>query len=131
MDGMKKTEMTFYEQMAPALSALLNDGERLQAPVYGSMRRRRDYVFGYFGLTDDALLIALLEGSSKRLCGGRRILLHDIHGVNVKKSLLPLLYKIRLELADGSVIQLRLSRKVLGFDTQQEHLNRFLSKIQK
>lgn len=128
---MKKAEMTFYEQMVPALSALLTDGERLQAPVYGSMRRKRDYVFGYLGLTDDALLIALLEGSSKRLCGGRRVLLRDIRGVKVKKSLLPLLYHLRLELADGSAIQLRLSRKVLGFDTQQEHLSSFLSKIQK
>ena len=61
--------MTFCEQMIPALSALLEPGETLQAPVYGGILHRRSCTYGYFGLTDQALLVALLQGSTKAIAG--------------------------------------------------------------
>ena len=43
--------MTFYEQMVPALSILLEIGETLKAPIYGTLlQKKRNYTFGYLGL---------------------------------------------------------------------------------
>ena len=42
--------MTFYEQMVPALSILLEIGETLKAPIYGTLlQKKRNYTFGYLG----------------------------------------------------------------------------------
>lgn len=43
--------MTFYEQMVPLLSNLLEIGETLKAPIYGTLlQKKRNYTFGYLGL---------------------------------------------------------------------------------
>ena len=36
------TEMTFYEQMVPALSILLEIGETLKAPIYGTLLQKNE-----------------------------------------------------------------------------------------
>lgn len=123
--------MTFYEQMVPALSTLLEKDETLKVPIYGTLLRKRDHDFGYFGLTDTALLIALLQGDSKKLTGYSRIPLNSIRQAKVKKSLIPLQYKLYLNLAEGTTVKIRVSKKVYGFATQEENLNAFLSQIQR
>ncbi len=65
--------MTFCEQMVPALSALLEKGETLKAPVYGTLLQKRNYTFGYLGFTEHALLVSLLQGDSQKLKGTSRI----------------------------------------------------------
>ena len=37
--------MTFYEQMVPALSILLEIGETLKAPIYGHTTKNENYTF--------------------------------------------------------------------------------------
>ena len=62
--------MTFYEQMVPLLSNLLEIGETLKAPIYGTLlQKKRNYTFGYLGLSESALLVSLLQGDSKKLKG--------------------------------------------------------------
>ena len=36
------TEMTFYEQMVPLLSNLLEIGETLKAPIYGTLLQKNE-----------------------------------------------------------------------------------------
>ena len=65
--------MTFYEQMVPALSILLEIGETLKAPIYGTLlQKKRNYTFGYLGLSESALLVSLLQGDSKKLKGSSK-----------------------------------------------------------
>lgn len=124
------TEMTFYEQMIPALSALLEKGETLQAPIYGTLFRKRNHDFAYFGLTDTALLIALLQGDSKNVYENSRISWCRIQRAKVRKSWIPFMYVIRIELTDGATIKIRAAKKVYGFATQEENLKAFLAKLQ-
>ena len=121
--------MTFYEQMAPALSALLEKGETLKAPIYGTLLQKRNYTFGYFGLTEHALLVSLLQGDSQEIKGHGRIPFSSIRQAKVRKSLIPLQYLIRLDLTDGGMIKFRASQKVYGFATQKENLDIFLGNI--
>lgn len=122
--------MTFYEQMVPALSALLKTGEILETPIYGTLIRKGDHAFGYFGLTNTAILVALLQGSSKKLGLSGRIPLNSIQRTNVRKRLFLPVYILRLELAEGIVIKIQASKKVIGFDTQGKNLDTFLSCFQ-
>ncbi len=122
--------MTFCEQMIPALSALLEPGETLQAPVYGGILHRRSCTYGYFGLTDQALLVALLQGSTKAIAGNSRVPFAQIRTVRVRRSLVPFQYIVTFYLQDEEEIRMRISRKVYGFAEQAENLECFLATIQ-
>lgn len=121
--------MTFYEQMVPALSVLLEKGEVLKAPVYGGLLQKRNCTFGYFGLTENALLVSLLQGDSQKLKGTSRIPFSNIQKTKVRKSLIPLQYILRIYLTDGDMIKFRISKKVYGFAAQKENLDIFLNKL--
>ncbi len=121
--------MTFCEQMVPALSALLEKGETLKAPVYGTLLQKRNYTFGYLGFTEHALLVSLLQGDSQKLKGTSRIPFSSIQRTIVRKSLFPLQYILRIYLIDGDMIKFRISKKVYGFATQEENLDIFLRKM--
>lgn len=122
--------MTFYELMFESLNALLRKGDVLQCPIYGCMLFKRGrYCFGYFGLTDDMLLISLLQGDSKHISTTGRIPLSDIARVKIKRSLVPIQRKIYISLHTGNRIKLRVSRKVYGFKTQQENLDGFMARL--
>ena len=124
------TEMTFYEQMVPALSILLEIGETLKAPIYGTLlQKKRNYTFGYLGLSENAILVSLLQGDSKKLKGTSRIPFTNIEKTKVRKSLVPLQYILRIYLTDGDMIKFRISKKVYGFATQEENLDIFLNKM--
>ena len=122
--------MTFYEQMVPALSILLEIGETLKAPIYGTLlQKKRNYTFGYLGLSESALLVSLLQGDSKKLKGSSRIPFSNIQKTKVRKSLFPLQYILKIYLTDGDMIKFRISKKVYGFATQEENLDIFLNKM--
>ena len=121
--------MTFWEQMVPALSALLEKGESLKAPIYGTLLQKRNYTFGYLGFTEHALLVSLLQGDSKEILGNSRIPFSSIQRTNVRKSLIPLQYILQIYLTDGDMIKFRISKKVYGFATQEENLDIFLNKM--
>ena len=123
-------EVTFYEQMVPALSILLEIGETLKAPIYGTLlQKKRNYTFGYLGLSENAILVSLLQGDSKKLKGTSRIPFSNIQKTKVRKSLFPLQYILQIYLTDGDMIKFRISKKVYGFATQEENLDIFLNKM--
>ena len=120
--------MTFYEQMVPLLSNLLEIGETLKAPIYGTLlQKKRNYTFGYLGLSENAILVSLLQGDSKKLKGTNRIPFSSIQKTKVRKS--PLQYILQIYLTDGDMIKFRISKKVYGFATQEENLDIFLNKM--
>lgn len=82
------TNMTFQELMMKSLTDLLEEEEILKYPIYATLMQRGKHWFGYFGLTDEYLLIALLEGSSQIISWTSRVPL-DIKEVKVKKSFIP------------------------------------------
>lgn len=84
--------------------------------------------FGFFGLTDDYLLIALLEGGSKIISWTSRIPL-DVKVVRIKKSLIPSQYKVRIEFYEGLPCNMRVLKKVYGIKSQEENLIGFVRYI--
>ena len=89
--------MTFYEQMVPLLSNLLEIGETLKAPIYGTLlQKKRNYTFGYLGLSENAILVSLLQGDSKKLKGANRIPFSSIQKTKVRKSVSASIYSPNL-----------------------------------
>lgn len=121
--------MTYNELMIKSLSDLLVDGEKLLYPVYGVFMDKKGQRFGFFGLTENYLLIALLQGSSKVVNWTTRVPL-DIKKVTVKKRALLPQYDIRIEFNEGEDGCFRVSKKVFGFESQEENLKGFIDFIQ-
>ena len=121
--------MTYNELMIQSLSALLENNEILKFPIYGTLLQKSKHWFGFFGLTDGHLLIALLEGSSQVLSWASRVPL-DVKAVRVKKSLIPAQYKVHIEFHEGPPCNMRVSKKVYGIKSQEENLSGFIRCIQ-
>ena len=121
--------MTYQELMLQSLSELLENGEILKYPIYGTLRQNNNHWFGFWGLTDNYLLSALLVGSSKKIGWTSRIPL-EIKAVQVRKSLIPLQYKIHIEFQEGPPCDLQVSKKVVGIEHQEANLSNFIKYIQ-
>ena len=121
--------MTYNDLMIQSLSALLEPGEILNCPVYGTLMQKGRHWFGFFGLTDRSLLISLLEGSTQTIHWTSRVPL-DLKAVKVKKSLLLSQYKVRMEFHAGAPCNIRISKQVYGIETQGQNLAEFLTRIQ-
>lgn len=120
--------MTYNELMLKSLSDLLKNGEKLLYPVYGTLMEKNNHCFGYFGLTERYLLIALLQGSQKVVQWTTRVPL-DLKKVTVKKGILLPHYNIRIEFIEGEDAYLRISKKVLGIESQEDNLKGFIDFI--
>ncbi len=122
--------MSNQELMLQSLSNLLENDETLKFPIYGTLLQKRKNWFGFFGLTDDYLLVALLDDYSKTIRWTTRIPL-DIKQVNMKKCIVPKQYKIYIEFNEGDRCIIRVSEKVYGIKSQEANLPEFIKSIQK
>ncbi len=121
--------MTYAKLMTESLSALLEDGEKLLYPVYGTIKQKNGHWFGFLGLTEHYLLIALLEGRSKRIGWTIRVPL-DIKKVTIKKGIFSLFYNIKVEFLEGDAGNFLISKKVLGIEGQEKNLKGFIDNLQ-
>lgn len=121
--------VTYKEHMIKSLSDLLEDGETLYYPIYGTLLQKNHHWFGYFGLIEQYLLIVLLQGSSKKVGWANRVPL-DIKKVTVKRYLIPLQYNIYIEFNEGEPGSFRVSKKVYGIESQEQNIKGFIDLIQ-
>lgn len=121
--------MVHSQLMLQSLSELLEPGEILKYPVYGVLLQKRAQWFGFFGLTETHLLVALLLGSSKQIAWTSRVPL-EIKEVTRKKCLFPKQFILHIKFHRGNPCKLRFSEKVVGIESQQENLNAFVAFLQ-
>lgn len=121
--------MTYSQLMLQSLSDLLEDGETLKHPVYGTLLQKHTHWFGFWGLTDKHLLIALLKGSSKKISWSSRIPL-EIKEVTRRKSIFPRQFILNIKFHRGNPCKIRFSEKVYGIESQQANLNAFVAFLQ-
>lgn len=117
--------VTYKELMIKSLSDLLDENETLLYPVYGGLLQNRRNWFGYFGLTEKNLLIALLQGNQKEISWVSKVPLY-IKKAEIKEKRLPKGYTITIEFTEGNPFKARISKKVFGFDCQQENVEGFI-----
>lgn len=121
--------MSYEELMIKSLSDLLDDGEKLLYPVYGVLVDKKLNWFGFFGLTESKLLIALLQGNSKVVNWTTCVPL-DIKKVIVKKTVILPQYVIKIEFNEGNAACLRIPKKVVGIECQEENLKGFMDYLE-
>lgn len=105
--------------MTESLSALLEDGEELLYPVYGTLRQKHNHWFVFFGLTEHCLLIALLKGNSKEIDRTAHVPL-DIKKVTVKRRILFPMCKIDIDFTEGNAGHFLISEKVFGMTARKK-----------
>ncbi|MDL2219751.1 hypothetical protein LJC04_05420 [Ruminococcaceae bacterium OttesenSCG-928-O06] len=117
--------------MLQTLSTLLETGESLQYPLYGTIEKigkERQNLFGFFGVAGDYLLIAILSGTNaEKITESIRVPL-EIEKCIIKKSIIPNQYKVHLIFTEGNDVVIRVSKKLLvdDFYHQEENVTAFL-----
>ncbi len=121
--------MSYNELMIKSLSDLLKfDGankEVLKYPIYGTLISKPQNHFGFFGLTEAYLLIALLRDDGKTIHWTARIPL-EVKKVIVKRSMIPMQSLIDIEFIQGAPCRIRVSRRVHNIPAQEECVFAFI-----
>lgn len=125
--------MTYNELMIKSLSDMLNTDESpkeiLKYPIYGTLISKPQNYFGFFGLTEDYLLIALLRDNSRTIHWRARIPL-ELKKVNVKKGIIPMQYLIHIEFIQGEPCRIKVSKKVYKIPGQEENVSGFINYLE-
>ena len=116
--------MTAKERMFQALTDMLENGETLMHPIYGLLVQGGRQYYGYFGFTEDFLLIALVSG--KAITDTIRVPL-DINSVKIKKNIFLNEHIIDISFNEGAPCRITAFPKVLAIDSQKENFPKFLS----
>ena len=123
--------MNYKYMMMTALNSLLEDVERLSFPIYATLMEEKKPQFGFFGFTKKMLLVAILDEDQKKIAWTRRIALHDIRKVSVKKVFLLGQHVVDMEFADGTSYKLRISKKLVNVDTQEKNAADFIAHLER
>ena len=119
--------MNYKYMMMMALNDLLEDVERLNYPIYATLMEDKKPQFGFFGFTKKVLLVAMLNDDQRKIAWTKRIPLHDIKNVTVKKAFLLGQQIVTMDFADGTSYKLRISKKLMNVDTQEKNAADFIA----
>jgi len=116
--------MNYNELMIKSLTDLLKVGESLYHPIYGVLKQGNTQHYGFFGFTENYLLIALVSG--KQITYTIRVPL-DIKSIQIKQKIIFRQYIIDICFNDGAPCRIVASPKVFLVDSQSENLPSFLN----
>lgn len=127
------------EFMIQALATLLEKGERLQMPFYGTVSKSDgEWVnwLAFIGIGGEHLLMAVLHPlDTGHIVQTMRLPL-DFTAVEIKKLRTPWQYSIKLAMATGERYEIRLATKMHGGDFNEQEINtqafmRYLNSLHK
>lgn len=116
--------MASDQHMIETLTELLQDGETLMHPVFGTIKQGPFQLFAYFAFTETHFLIAYLT-SGDIVTDVERIPL-DIKSVKVKKTKLLNEYKLHILFENKKAFEISTFPKVLKIKAQKYNLPLFL-----
>ena len=116
--------MASDQHMIETLSGILQDGESLMHPIFGTVKHGSFQLFAYFAFTETHFLIAYLT-SGDIVTDIERIPL-DIKSVKVKKTKLLNEYKIHILFEDKKAFDISTFQNVLKIKAQKDNLPLFL-----
>ena len=122
--------MNYKYMMMTSLNALLEDVERLNFPIYATLMQDKP-CFGFFGFTKKVLLVAILDEDQRKVAWTKRIPIHDIKKVTVKKVFLLGQHVVNMEFADGTSYTLRISKKLINVDCQEKNSADFIAHLER
>lgn len=115
----------YEEWMISSLELVKNDNKELKCAIHGVLLIENAYTNGFFGITDDKLVIALPDAMGKSIKSKANILLKNIDSVETKRTMITHQLIITMNLNDGKVYSIRASEKVHGIPGQGEQLRIF------
>ena len=120
--------MASDQHMIEVLSEVLQDGETLLHPIFGTVKHGSFQLFAYFAFTETHLLVAYLTAGNM-VTDVERISL-DIKSVKVKKSKMLNEYKIHILFDNRKSFEISTFLKVLKIKSQKDNLPSFLEYLE-
>lgn len=132
----EKKKITYRELMVESLASMLKRGETLYCPLYGCYDDSSflfaygflGYSFGFFGLTDDTLLIARLNSPFKEIKEYIRVPL-PLQKLTVRKTLFLRQSVMIIKPQDGKKFKLHVADRVYQIGEQGRELSEFISRL--
>lgn len=121
--------MKLKEMMLSSLNHMLNEGETLIAPVYGTLKHGTDQWNAFLGFTENCLLVALFSGDTSTFLHTERVDF-NIEYVGIKRSKIFKDYTIDITFKKGGHCQFITHQNVLTVDTQKENFPKFLELLE-
>lgn len=119
--------------MQRALCELLEENEVLDCPIYATLLGKGNEMrFGFFGLTQQNLLIALLHPLDASVIEWTAKVPLDIKAVDIHRSFIPYQSVVTITFHEGDPYKLRICSKLLASDfiDQKDNVSNFLKQLQ-
>ena len=120
--------MYYQKLMTKSLTDLLDRGETLNCSFFAILLQGTNFYSGYWGLTDQNLLGAILTFSGKEVSYTIKVPL-DIKKVKIRKSFFPKQYIVKIKFAEGNPCKLRVPLKAYQIEKQKENFEYFCNEI--
>ena len=108
--------------MIKSLTELLKPDETLRCSVFGVLTQNKTFFKGFFGFSENALLIALVQG--EKIISTNRFPL-EIHSISVRRELLGQ-YIINISFNDHSHTEIKLFSQTSAIKNHKDNVEKFL-----
>lgn len=120
--------MDYQKLMTKSLTDLLDRGETLNCSFFAILLQGTNFYSGYWGLTDQNILGAILTFSGKEVSYTIKVPL-NIKKVKIRKSLFPKQYIVKIKFTEGKPCKLRVPLKAFQIEKQKENFEYFCNEI--
>ena len=120
--------MDYQQLMTSSLTNLLDRDENLNCSFFAILLQGTNFYSGYWGLSDQNLLGAILTFSGKEVSYTIKVPL-EIKKVKIRKSFFPGQYIVKIKFKEGNPCKLRVPLKAYQIERQKENFEYFCKAI--
>ena len=121
--------MYYQNLMTNSLTNLLDESETLKCSFFAILLQEIGFYSGYWGLSEENLLGAVLTFSGKDVSYTIKVPLKEIKKVKIRKSLFPRQYIVKIKFIKGNPCKLRVPLKAYQIENQKENFEYFCKEI--
>ena len=120
--------MNYQKLMTDSLTSLLDGMETLKCSFFAILLQGTNFYSGYWGLSDNNLLGAVLTFSGTEVSYTIKVPL-EIKKFKIRKSLFPKQYIVKIIFLDGAPCKLRVPLKAYQIEKQKENFELFCKEL--
>ena len=120
--------MNYQKLMTDSLTSLLDGKESLKCSFFAILLQGTNFYSGYWGLSDNNLLGAVLTFSGTEVSYTIKVPL-EIKKVKIRKSLFPKQYIVKIKFVEGKSCKLRVPLKAYQIEKQKENFEFFCKEL--
>ena len=120
--------MNYQKLMTDSLTSLLDGRENLKCSFFAILLQGINSYSGYWGLSENNLLGAVLTFSGKEVSYTIKVPL-EIKKIKIRKSIFPKQYIVKIKFLEGPPCKLRVPLKAYQIEKQKENFEFFCKEL--